>query len=155
MMSIYTVKLYKLNGVQWVFDDPAKQIYREAFVGGADELIDSCFKMNGWKYNNQMNYTLQFSTKDFPGSTHLEFYPLRGVKEEMEKDNPYNLTELMDTGTYWMCYDIDNQDKIIWLCDTLDEYRNYDDTILYFNIKASKRDLTIEEEVENNLRKLI
>jgi len=26
-MSIYAVKLYKLNGIQWVFDDPTNNIY--------------------------------------------------------------------------------------------------------------------------------
>ena len=148
MMSIHTVKLYKYNGVQWVFDDPAKQIYAEAFVGGADDLIDACFKQNGWKYNTQMNYTLQFSTKDFPGSTHLEFLPTMSVQE-------YNQVEVTDSGSYWICYSINNEERVIWLCDTLNEYASHEDRLLFFNIKASKRELTIEEEVNNKLRGLI
>ena len=148
-MSIHTVKLYKYNGVQWVFDDPAKQIYAEAFVGGADDLIDACFKQNGWKYSNQMNYTLQFSTKDFPGATHLEFLPLQSVPEYETQPG------MVDSGSYWICYTINNEERVIWLCDTLDEYAGHEETLLFFNIKASKRELTPEEEINNKLRNLI
>ena len=147
MMSIHSVKLYKLNNVQWVFDDPSKGILAEAFVGGADELIDACFEQNGWKYNNQMNYTLQFSTKDFPGATHLEFLPLQSVPEYPSQPG------MVDSGSYWICYNID--ERVIWLCDTLDEYIEEGDTLLFFNIKASKRPLTLEEQVRDKLERLI
>ena len=43
-MSIHAVKLYLLYGVQWVFDDPTKEIWAEAFISGADGVIDDLIK---------------------------------------------------------------------------------------------------------------
>ena len=37
---INTIEPYKLSGVQWVFDDPSKNLVAEAFVSGADQILD-------------------------------------------------------------------------------------------------------------------
>lgn len=37
--SIFVIKPYKWEGM-WVFDDPAVDLVREPFVGGADTMID-------------------------------------------------------------------------------------------------------------------
>ena len=113
MMSIYSVKLYKLNELQWVFDDPAKNIYREAFVSGADTLID---KIIG-EYDKNANYTLQFSTKDFPGSIMINL-----IENPMEWDE---VPEITDTGSWWVT--AQEEPHVLWLCDTLDEYIEYNE----------------------------
>ena len=131
MMSIYSVKLYKLNGLQWVFDDPAKDIYREAFVAGADTLID---KIIG-KYDKDANYTLQFSTKDFPGSIMIDL-----IENPIEWDE---VPEITDTGSWWVT--AQEKPHVLWLCDTLDEYIAYNedgthkDKSLYITINIGKK----------------
>lgn len=37
--SIFTIHPYKKEG-QWQFDDPSRDVYNEAFVAGADDLLD-------------------------------------------------------------------------------------------------------------------
>lgn len=131
MMSIYSVKLYKLNGLQWVFDDPAKDIYREAFVAGADTLID---KIIG-KYDKDTNYTLQFSTKDFPGSIMINL-----IEDPKEWDE---VPEITDTGSWWVT--AQEKPHVLWLCDTLDEYIEYNEDgthkikSLYITINIGKK----------------
>jgi len=131
MMSIYSVKLYKLNDLQWVFDDPAKDIYREAFVAGADTLID---KIIG-EYDKNLSYTLQFSTKDFPGSIMLNLV-------DSTINNP-RISEVTDTGSWWES--AQEEPHMLWLCDTLDEYIEYNedgthkDKELYITINIGKK----------------
>ena len=131
MMSIYSVKLYKLNELQWVFDDPDKNIYREAFVAGADTLID---KIIG-KYDKDLSYTLQFSTKDFPGSIMINLV-------DSTIDNP-RISEVTDTGSWWET--AQDEPHMLWLCDTLDEYIEYNedgshkDDTLFISINIGKK----------------
>ena len=82
-MSIYAVYLYKLYGMQWVFDDPSKKIVAEAFVSGADTLIDKIINekygppdINNW----EKGYIMRFSSSDFPGSYSIEFQPTEGLR---------------------------------------------------------------------------
>ena len=137
-MSIKSVKLYKLHGVQWVFDDPAKEIYQEAFVNGADELLDEIVG----KYDPNNNYTLQFSTKDFPNADFLEFLPSAGV-EKYSKDTHDPNELILDTGSYWV-HTNGKEEKLVWLCDTLDEYIGIDDKLLFFNVKCFKPTIDTE-----------
>ena len=43
-MTIHSLKLYKLYHTQWVFDDPAKEIWAEAFTSGTDDVIEMVIK---------------------------------------------------------------------------------------------------------------
>ena len=60
-MTINAVKLYKLNNIQWVFDDPGKNIYAEAFVAGADtKAVDSILEHG--HLDPEGDLVFQFST---------------------------------------------------------------------------------------------
>jgi hypothetical protein len=134
-MSIYAVHLYKLYGIQWVFDDPSKKIVAEAFVSGADTLIDKIITEkfgnpddNTW-FND--NYIMRFSGNDFPGSHCIEYQPREGLR-----NNSIDLKEgmeIVDSGSYWV-YNEDEGEHLLWLCETLDEYFGDDDKLLFFDI---------------------
>ena len=127
-MSIYAVKLYKLNGMQWVFDDPHNEIYREAFVAGADTLIDKIISRD---YNleevNDKEFILTFSLIDFPGSTIIE----RLSNEAARKMGANDISEY---GSWWFS---DPEDQLLWLCPTLSVYANDEVDTLFFQIKSN------------------
>ena len=127
-MTIHAVKLYKLYGTQWVFDDPAKEIWAEAFVGGTDVLIDRVIEKQFGSVNKEREYVLRFSKEDFPNAKHLEFQPVGGLKAEGYEG------EIVDSGSYWVSYDFDEYHSIIWLCDTLNEYFDHNTKLLFFEI---------------------
>ncbi len=140
-MSIYAVHLYKLYGVQWVFDDPSKDIVAEAFVCGADTLIDKIITKkfgnpedNTW-YND--NYVMRFSRNDFPGSYSIEYQPSEGLRNN-SIDIKENM-EIVDNGSYWV-YNGDDKEHLLWLCDTLDEYFSHNDKLLFFDIIKGKNE---------------
>lgn len=134
MMSIYSVKLYKLNNIQWVFDDPHKEIVAEAFVAGADTMLD---KITGG-YDTDLAYTLQFSTKDYPGSIMITLIP------EQDAMNDKRIPDVTHTGSWWECKE-DNH--VMWLCDTLDEYIEIEDEELYFSVNIGKKDKVFDYEL--------
>lgn len=135
-MSIYAVHLYKLYGQQWVFDDVANNIVAEAFVAGADRLLDHWVP----DYNHENTYILQFSEQDFPGSKVIENINKHGLRKQMEID-PAHAVEIIDEGTYWSSNDLpsDKNQDILWLCPTLDVYFNDNVNLLYYNILEYKK----------------
>tara|TARA_R100001463_G_scaffold81001_6_gene135472 strand:- start:151 stop:609 length:459 start_codon:yes stop_codon:yes gene_type:complete len=135
-MSIYAVHLYKLYGQQWVFDDVANDIIAEAFIAGADRLLDHWVK----DYDPNNTYILQFSEEDFPGSKIIESVDKSYIRKLHETD-PAHIMEIVDTGTYWSSPDLPsekNQD-ILWLCPTLDVYFDNNIKLLYYNILEYKK----------------
>ena len=56
--SIFTIRPYKYYG-QWVFDDPSTGLDKEAFVSGADTMLDILSKGNDY-------VTMIFSKVPFP-----------------------------------------------------------------------------------------
>ena len=62
--SIYAIKPYKWEGL-WVFDDAATGLKREAFVAGADTMIDTATARKGIKKPNS-GFLLLFSSTPFP-----------------------------------------------------------------------------------------
>ena len=134
MMSIYSVKLYKLNNTQWVFDDPNKKIVAEAFVAGADTMID---KIIG-EYDENLSYTLQFSTSDYPGSKMIEYIPLN---EAIKRSD---ILEVTDTGSWW---ESSEDNHVMWLCDTLDEYIGIDDKTIFFSVNVGKKNRVFDYEL--------
>lgn len=68
MNTIYTIAPYKFHG-QWVFDDPAVGLVREAFVAGADVLLDKMAEASGL----DGEFTLLFSAEFFPHAWRLEW----------------------------------------------------------------------------------
>jgi hypothetical protein len=65
--QIMVIKPYKWSGM-WVFDDPAVGLEREAFVGGADLLIDKMVERENIR-DAESGFLLIFSKDPFPGST--------------------------------------------------------------------------------------
>ena len=123
-MTIYAVKLYKLNNIQWVFDDPAKDIYAEAFVAGADTLIDKILEKH--KLDPEGNLVLLFSTEFFPSANgSADVYKLK-----IDKKN----TKLGE-GTYY-----DLMEHKAWLCDTLLDYYKKPPKAIYFHIKGESKE---------------
>lgn len=127
-MKIHAVKLYKLYHTQWVFDDPAKDIWAEAFVSGADDVCEMVIKKKYGRVEPERNYVMRFSNEDFPGASFIEYQPREGINEE-----DANKMEIVESGSYWI-YDYENKNHLVWLCSTLDEYFTNDDKLLFFDI---------------------
>ena len=90
--SIFVIKPYKWNGM-WVFDDPAVGLVREAFVAGADTIIDVATSNIP---NAHKGFVAVFSANYFPGSQVV----LDWVCEE-NGGNVYNWAEKDMEG--WLC----------------------------------------------------
>ncbi|MFM9860240.1 DUF6717 family protein [Pseudoxanthobacter sp. M-2] len=64
MNSINVIAPYRLHGM-WVFDDPARGLVQEPFVGGADTMID---KIVAGLRDAHNGFVMVFSSNAFPGS---------------------------------------------------------------------------------------
>lgn len=65
--SIMTLYPYKENNIQWMFDDESKDVFREAFVSGADTIIEQLALKNGIHEEDfEDGVILQFSGTFFP-----------------------------------------------------------------------------------------
>ena len=127
-MSIHAVKLYKLYHTQWVFDDPAKDIWAEAFISGADDVCEMIIKKKYGKIEPERHYVMRFSNEDFPGASFIEYQPRSGITYEQT-----DTMEIVASGSYWI-YNDDDKDHLLWLCSTIDEYFTDDDKLLFFDI---------------------
>ena len=92
MNSIRTLLPYKYYG-QWVFDDPALGLVREAFVGGTDKIIDHLVVS---LKQPEKGFLLIFSDRPFPDATIV----LHWVGEECD-GNVYQLEGTEMKG--WLC----------------------------------------------------
>jgi hypothetical protein len=63
MNSIFVIKPYKFNGV-WCFDDSDRGLVREAFVAGADTILDEITKQIP---NAGAGFLALFASFPFPG----------------------------------------------------------------------------------------
>lgn len=63
--SIMVIRPYKLEGAMWVFDDPSTGLVKEAFVAGADDILDRAVEMLG--ADPIKGLQVAFSAKPFPG----------------------------------------------------------------------------------------
>mgnify|MGYP003334808755 CR=1 FL=1 len=95
MNSISVIRPYKYHD-SWVFDDESKNLHREAFVSGADDMLD-VLTADHPKAKNGFN--LYFSEFEFPGYQ----IKLTWDREEMQ-GNIYR----------WEDQDIEG-----WLCPSL------------------------------------
>ena len=147
-MSIYAVHLYKLYGQQWAFDDVANNIVAEAFIAGADRLLDHWIP----DYDHNNTYILQFSEEDFPGSKVIEKADKTYLRKQNEQD-PAHAVEIVEEGSYWASNDLpsDKNQDILWLCPTLGVYFDDNVKLLYYNIleykKIDKEDKEYAEDI--------
>ena len=127
-MTIHSLKLYKLYHTQWVFDDPAKEIWAEAFTSGTDDVIEMIIKKRYGSIEPERHYVMRFSNEDFPGASFIEYQPREGITEEQA-----NKMEIVDSGSYWI-YDYENKNHLLWLSNIIDKYFKDDDKLLFFDI---------------------
>ena len=93
--SIFVITPYKYRGM-WVFTDRDKGLVREAFVAGADTVIDLATKAAGIRAAGR-GFNLVFSAGEFPG--HQVELSRKG--RENKSGNTYHCRQLsMDA---WLC----------------------------------------------------
>ena len=63
--SLTTIKPYKWNNTQWVFDDKSTGLNKEAFVAGIDDILDKC--ASELKATPEKGLTVTFAAVPFPG----------------------------------------------------------------------------------------
>jgi hypothetical protein len=103
--SIFTLRPYQLAGGVWVFDDPAVGLRREAFVSGADTMIDRLTEAAGIE-GAARGFTLLFSRTRFPGAQ----VRLRFSQHEAG-------------GTWYRCRELGEAPGLRgWLCSALNLY---------------------------------
>jgi Family of unknown function (DUF6717) len=107
MNAISVIYPYKHKG-QWVFDDESKELDKEAFVAGADTLLDKLT-------DNGSKCIVVFSEHNFPDAEHV--VEIQGP--EMDGTNYYS-AEL---------------DHVLWLCPALLKYFNSPPENIFFQIK--------------------
>ena len=106
MNSIFTISPYLYNN-QWVFDDPAQGLEREALVSGSDQICSTLAK-------GRDRFNLLFSADPFPGAASAV-----KIKKEF-------------FGTWYYCGELSIN---FWLCKSLEKYLPIPPASLYF--KAS------------------
>jgi hypothetical protein len=95
MNSIMVIRPYKLKHVDmWVFDDKRVGLVQEAFIAGADKMIDVVVKDIP---NAEDGFTLIFSATPFPGYQ----YRMDWHCAEDGGGDWYHSEELKMTG--WLC----------------------------------------------------
>jgi hypothetical protein len=113
--QINVIRPYKYHG-QWVFDDPAVDLEREAFVAGMDTMLDV---ITGDIPDAGNGFICLFSSDSFPGHTaHLKW------KREDPPGNTYEWEERGMEG---------------WLCPALGKYYESAPRNLYFQVKAGEQ----------------
>lgn len=93
--AIMTIRPYLYYGT-WVFDDENTNLYREAFVAGMPEIIETMLReqcVDNWKVDG---FVALFSAEKFPGSHDT----LTWVREEA-CGNTYKLEGTALEG--WLC----------------------------------------------------
>ena len=107
--SIMTIHTYKYFG-QWVFDDDKTGLDKEAFVGGADTLLDKFDYGSG-------KLTIVFSSIAFPGH-----------------QISLNLVETVDNGESGSTYFCPEHSHTAWLCPALLKYMSPPPQVIYAKI---------------------
>ena len=92
MNSIFVIKPYRALGL-WVFDDEARGLVQEPFVGGTDTLIDLATQDF---VSPDAGFAMLFSDSEFPGAT----LKLTWVRPELS-GNVYHCDALGENG--WLC----------------------------------------------------
>jgi hypothetical protein len=118
MSKTVTIKPYKYYD-QWVFDDPSTGLDKEAFVDGADTLIDKVVAKLGISHA-ALGFLMTFSAEPFDGANVV-----------LNKKGPC-LT--LSGGTYY-----EYEGHSLWLCPSLG---------LYFKTPPLKLYVKVEEDPE-------
>ena len=114
MNSIHLISPYKIQG-QWVFDDASKELDKEPFVAGADDIIEQVVQEK--ELGDEFN--LLFSKSPFPGYQ----YTLEWIRGGPHGGNWYNCHELWMEG---------------WLCPALLKYFGHPPELIFVQFKEKK-----------------
>ena len=131
-MSIHAVRLYKLGGVQWVFDDKNMDIYEEAFINGADDLIEEYIKSSFGKVKAKQDYTLVFSRNKIERGVRIEAMNYTEDNQIFEEHGRHWKVKSLNANDSW------EQGRQLWLCPTFYQYFPNDTTEIYFLIKENQ-----------------
>ena len=112
--SILMIHPYRERGV-WVFDDTAKQLEREPFVGEINRMIDA---LTADIPDAVQGFRLLFSSKPFPGFR----FSLQQIRREYD-------------GTWYRCNELDSEG---WLCPALLKYFDTPPAELYVRGEAAQ-----------------
>jgi hypothetical protein len=113
MNQINVIRPYLYEGI-WVFDDPSKELNKEALVGGMPEIIElACDKLN--IRNPKDGFVAVFSKDPFPGAV----VKLKWVEKAMG-GNVYE----------WEGYDMEG-----WLCPALLKYFDEPPKAIHIQLK--------------------
>ena len=115
MNAIIAIHPYKSEGI-WVFDDPSVGLLREAFVSGADDIIE---RMVAGLDHPEDGFTLVFSANPFPG--YQTMFAWR--RSEME-------------GNWYYSAETDMEG---WLCPALFKYFDTAPERIYAQFRAKNR----------------
>ena len=116
MNTIGMLEVYKYSGC-WVFDDAAQGLVREAFVSGADTLIDN---MVADIPNAESGFICVFSKNPFP--THQYKLDLKTRGDEI-------------IGNWYTCKELEIDG---WLCGSLYKYFDIEPETIYIEVKECK-----------------
>lgn len=107
--TIFTIFPY-IDRKQWLFDDADRDVYKEAFVAGADDLLDLVCK-------GADKCTVLFSASEFPNH-----------------DLTLSLIEAYKDGSAdYYCLELKHN---LWLCSCLAKYMNPPPENIYLKIKV-------------------
>ncbi|SNS24556.1 hypothetical protein SAMN05421770_101161 [Granulicella rosea] len=112
MNQINVIAPYKYLGI-WVFDDPKKGLVQEAFVGGADTILDLLTQSIP---HAEKGFVLLFSSHVFPGFQHHLTW-----RREEKGGNVYCVSDLKLEG---------------WLCPALLRYFGHAPAELFIQLKS-------------------
>lgn len=129
--SIFTIAPYQKRGV-WMFDDDTLGLKEEAFVAGADTMIDLI--TTGMK-DPATGFIMQFSDKPFPG------YMVKLTRDDARKKEIIAVVsgEPMNVGTWYsMVNPITKAVVEGWLCPALNLYYEESPRNLYVAVRAKK-----------------
>jgi hypothetical protein len=116
MNTIGMIEVYKFNGY-WVFDDAATGLSREAFVAGADMLIDNIVADIP---NAETGFICVFSKNPFP--TYQYKLKLKTRGDDI-------------SGNWYTCEELEIDS---WLCGSLYKYFDVEPETIYIEVKESK-----------------
>jgi len=118
MNTISILEIYKFNGT-WVFDDESKDLLREAFVSGADTIIDNMVKDIP---NAENGFVCLFSKNPFPSHQYELKLKIRG-------------NEI--SGNWYTCESLGIDG---WLCGSLYKYFDVEPESIYIQVKESNHE---------------
>ena len=117
--TIHIIEPYKKYNT-WVFNDKAKGIFQEPFVGATNTLIDRAIQEEGIPYATE-GFSLSFSDTYFPTTQYVVTWVRSDAKERYSWWNPMRYFSMPSSGGNWYkCKDL--MEEEFWLCPALYHY---------------------------------